>query len=153
ADDVERWLADEPVGARRDPLYTRAWRWARKHRTLTTTAAAVALVALASFATAYRREARYSSDLAEANTRLDRKNTELSAANSMITKANADLAASVARERQRFDLAREAIKSFTDGVREEETLKAPNLAGLRSKLLRRSQEFYRKLEGLLKGQT
>jgi serine/threonine-protein kinase len=153
AEDVERWLADEPVSARRDPLFTRAWRWARKHRTLTTTAAAVALVTLAALGVGYRREARYSSALAAANTNLNRKNTELSAANATITRANADLAASVVRERERFDLAREAIKSFTDGVREDETLKNPNLAGLRTKLLRRSQEFYRKLEALLKGQT
>ncbi|MGL4553203.1 MAG: serine/threonine-protein kinase, partial [Gemmataceae bacterium] len=34
AAEVERWLADEPVGAYRDPLSVRATRWARKHRTL-----------------------------------------------------------------------------------------------------------------------
>ena len=33
ADDVERWIADEPVSARRDPLSTRLARWARRHRT------------------------------------------------------------------------------------------------------------------------
>jgi tetratricopeptide (TPR) repeat protein len=31
ADDVERWLADEPVGAVREPLGAHARRWARKH--------------------------------------------------------------------------------------------------------------------------
>jgi serine/threonine protein kinase len=40
ADDLSRWLADEPVTAWREPLYARAWRLIRKHRTLTTTAAA-----------------------------------------------------------------------------------------------------------------
>jgi hypothetical protein len=45
ADDVERWLADEPVTAHREPFTRRARRWARKHRTAVTTTAATALVA------------------------------------------------------------------------------------------------------------
>jgi serine/threonine-protein kinase len=44
AQDVERWLADEPVGAWREPWGVRARRWARGHRSLVT-AAAVLLVA------------------------------------------------------------------------------------------------------------
>jgi tetratricopeptide (TPR) repeat protein len=44
AEDVERWLADEPVSAWREPWGRRARRWARRHRT-TVAAAAVALVA------------------------------------------------------------------------------------------------------------
>src|SRR6185312_11036950 len=43
-DDIEHWLADEPVSALRDPLFARAWRWVRHHRTFATSAAAVALV-------------------------------------------------------------------------------------------------------------
>jgi serine/threonine protein kinase len=74
ADDVERWLADEPVSARRDPLFTRAWRWVRKHRTLTTTAAAVAVVGLAALSVAYQREARYSLELGDANLKLKQAN-------------------------------------------------------------------------------
>ncbi len=45
ADDVERWIADEPVAAYPEPLARRARRWARKHRTGLTTATATALVA------------------------------------------------------------------------------------------------------------
>ncbi len=40
ADDLERWLADEPVSAWREPLSVRARRWARRHRTAVTGAAA-----------------------------------------------------------------------------------------------------------------
>ncbi|MFO0848479.1 MAG: protein kinase [Gemmataceae bacterium] len=43
ADDVRRWLADEPVTAYPEPWPTRVARWARRHRT-GATAAAVALV-------------------------------------------------------------------------------------------------------------
>jgi len=32
AEDIERWLADEPVSAYPDPLSTRVGRWARRHR-------------------------------------------------------------------------------------------------------------------------
>jgi tetratricopeptide (TPR) repeat protein/tRNA A-37 threonylcarbamoyl transferase component Bud32 len=46
ADDVERWLADEPVTAYREPWRVRAGRWVRRHRTLVT-GVAVALFLLA----------------------------------------------------------------------------------------------------------
>jgi tRNA A-37 threonylcarbamoyl transferase component Bud32 len=45
ADDVERWLADEPVTALREPFTRRARRWARRHRTAVTTTAVGVLVA------------------------------------------------------------------------------------------------------------
>jgi eukaryotic-like serine/threonine-protein kinase len=45
ADDVERWLADEPVAAYPEPFARRARRWAGKHRTSLTTATAATLVA------------------------------------------------------------------------------------------------------------
>jgi hypothetical protein len=43
---VERWLADEPVSAWREPLPQRAGRWARRHRPAVTGTAAAALVGL-----------------------------------------------------------------------------------------------------------
>src|SRR5262249_4923723 len=44
AEEIERWMADEPVGAYREPLGRRARRWAKRNRTAVT-AAAGALVA------------------------------------------------------------------------------------------------------------
>ena len=35
ADDVERWLADEPITAWQESIATRLARWTRGHRTLT----------------------------------------------------------------------------------------------------------------------
>jgi tetratricopeptide (TPR) repeat protein len=52
AADVERWLADEPVTAYREPWQDRARRWARRHRALTASAAAAALVGLLALGTA-----------------------------------------------------------------------------------------------------
>ncbi len=45
AEDVERWIADEPVSAYREPWSRRARRWRRRHRTAVTTAT-VAVVLL-----------------------------------------------------------------------------------------------------------
>jgi len=50
ADDVRRWLADEPVSVHREPWHERFARWTRKHRGLTiATAAALLIVATVSF--------------------------------------------------------------------------------------------------------
>jgi formylglycine-generating enzyme required for sulfatase activity/tRNA A-37 threonylcarbamoyl transferase component Bud32 len=46
AEDIEKWLADEPVSAWREPWTTRARRWATRHRTAVAATAAAALVAL-----------------------------------------------------------------------------------------------------------
>jgi serine/threonine-protein kinase len=45
AEDLEHWLADEPVGAAAEPLAVRARRWMRKHPAAVSGAAAVVLVA------------------------------------------------------------------------------------------------------------
>lgn len=45
ADDVDRWLADEPVRAYAERLPERTFRWMRNHRTLVISAAAAQLVA------------------------------------------------------------------------------------------------------------
>jgi WD40 repeat protein/serine/threonine protein kinase len=47
ATEIERWLADEPVSAYREPLSARLGRWARRHRPLVTGAAALLITAVA----------------------------------------------------------------------------------------------------------
>jgi eukaryotic-like serine/threonine-protein kinase len=46
ANDVRQWLADEPVSVYREPLTTRAIRWAKRHRTAVAVACAVTATAL-----------------------------------------------------------------------------------------------------------
>jgi serine/threonine protein kinase/formylglycine-generating enzyme required for sulfatase activity len=65
AEDVERWLADEPVSACREPWPTRARRWASRHRPLV--AATTATLLVASLATA----AYLAQRLANAHRRVD----------------------------------------------------------------------------------
>jgi serine/threonine-protein kinase len=58
-DDVERWLADEPVSAYSEPASARAARWARRHKPLVVGGAAVlvsAVVGLALYGFAIRKE-------------------------------------------------------------------------------------------------
>jgi serine/threonine-protein kinase len=45
ADEVEHWLADEPVQAHREPWLVRTRRWMRRHRTAVTASAAALVVA------------------------------------------------------------------------------------------------------------
>jgi eukaryotic-like serine/threonine-protein kinase len=50
ADDVEHWLAEEPVSAWREPIRRRLRRWGRRHRLLVTGLAATLLVVVAALA-------------------------------------------------------------------------------------------------------
>jgi serine/threonine-protein kinase len=50
ADDVERFLADEPVSAYRDPLTVRLTRWSRRHRSAVVAGAALLLTATVALA-------------------------------------------------------------------------------------------------------
>jgi tetratricopeptide (TPR) repeat protein len=46
ADEVRRWLADEPIAAYREPWPTRLARWAKRHRTAVASAAALLITAV-----------------------------------------------------------------------------------------------------------
>jgi len=132
AEDLERWMADEPVTAWREPFARRARRWARRHRTQVAVAAMLVLAALAGTAVVLAVQTR---------------------ANKALKAANIELAASNDRERGRFALAQEAIRTFHTGVSEDVLLKQDEFKLLRTKLLRQAREFYSKLEGLLQGHS
>jgi eukaryotic-like serine/threonine-protein kinase len=66
ADDVEHWMADEPVAAWREPLARRLRRWGRRHRLLVTGLAATLIVAVAALAVGNVLVA-HQRDLAEKN--------------------------------------------------------------------------------------
>jgi hypothetical protein len=132
AEDIEHWMADEPVAAWREPWARRARRWGRRHRTAMMAAASSLLVALAGMLSVLVVQAR---------------------ANSELTQSNNALAAANERERARFVLAMDAVKLFHGEVSEDFLLKEKPFAALRTKLLRGAADFYGKLESLLAGQT
>jgi serine/threonine-protein kinase len=144
-DDVEHWLADEPVSVGREPLWTRAWRWVRKHRTLATTAAAVALVGLVSLFAAYRREARYSASLAAANTEIRRRNVDLAKANIKLDQANIGLMKANGESERWLNEAFGAIESYYTDVGGSVLRERPDLKELQKKLLARPLAFYERL--------
>jgi eukaryotic-like serine/threonine-protein kinase len=146
AEDIERWMADEPVTAWREPLTRRARRWARRNRTAVAAAVAAVLVALAGTAAVLAVQT-------QANRELQAANADLYIANGRVTEANTNLAEANQRERERFDLAMSAIKLFHGEVSEDLLMKERQFEGLRTKLLRGAADFYAKLEGLLKGQS
>jgi serine/threonine-protein kinase len=146
AEDVERWMADEPVTAWREPLARRMRRWGRRNRTAVTAAGVAVLVALIGTASVLAVQTR-------ANVRLREANVELAIASARSTKANTDLQAANERERQRFELAIDAIRRYHTDVSEDFLLKQDQFKDLRDRLLRDAVAFYRKLESLLFGQA
>ncbi len=129
ADDLERWMADEPVLAWREPLSHRARRWMRKHRTAVTAAALAGLVLIAALGLGYWREILYS-------TRLSRINQELDAQRRR------------AEDREQQAIA--AVKRFGAAVSASRTLKNdPRLESLRKELLKEPLSFFKSLRARL----
>ena len=144
--DVERWLADEPVLARREPLFEQARRWMRRHRT-TVAAIAAALIAATFGLTAVLVVQT------EANSKLRSANLDLALAIQNTEAVNGALEDANDRERARFELALEAIKTFHGQVSEDLLLRERQFDGLRTRLLHGATAFYQRLEGLLKVQA
>jgi len=146
AEEVERWLADEPVFAWREPALERVRRWMRRRQTLVAVLAVAVLAALIGLAAVLIVQTR-------ANSALKNANFELELANRRTQAANRNLASANEREQARFALALSAIKTFHTGVSEDFLLKEKQFDGLRAKLLAGANDFYQRLEGLLMGQA
>jgi serine/threonine-protein kinase len=124
ADDVERWLADEPVSAWREPWSVRIRRRMRRHRSLAATAATAGVMAIVGLSIILA--------IQSAAAARERKAGRLA--------------------QQQTDLAMEAIEAFYTGVSRDALLKQPQLAELRRSLLKTPMDFYRKLKAILQGE-
>jgi serine/threonine-protein kinase len=124
-EDVERWMADEPVTAYRESAVRRARRWGKRNRT-TVTASAVALLAGV---------------------------VGLSAVLVVQTQANAALADANSKVQGRYELAMEAIKMFHTGVAEDFLLKEAQFRDLRDRQLSSALDLYGKLASMLGRET
>jgi tetratricopeptide (TPR) repeat protein len=111
AEDVERWTADEPVSAWREPFTRRAGRWARRHRTAVAGVAVAVLAGLIGLAAVATVQTRARARLADANTRLAEANGRLRAALDRESSANAATARALVRAREEADKA-EAVNDF-----------------------------------------
>jgi eukaryotic-like serine/threonine-protein kinase len=118
ADEIERWLADSPVHAYREPWAVRARRWRRRHRALVTGVSAATVIAVIGLAV-------LTIVLTSKNRQLDKQRTR-------------------AEDRER--LALDAVKRFRDVlVRNDDLRNRPDLHGLRQVLLREPLDFFREL--------
>ena len=88
AEDLERYLADEPASAFQEPWATRTRRWIRKHQTLTLTTAATILVSLLGATVFSSVLSRKNTELVGLNRSLDERNRELDTTNAELTQAN-----------------------------------------------------------------
>jgi serine/threonine-protein kinase len=122
AEDIDRWMAEEPVGAWREPVWRRARRWARRNRTAVTTAAAAVLVALAGTAIVLVVQTRANRDLLQANAQTRRERDQA---------------------QQNFELARKAVDDYLTRVGQNPLLEEQGLHDLRQDLLEAALGFYR----------
>jgi serine/threonine protein kinase len=112
--DVQRYLADEPVLAYREPLPARLRRWMRRHRTLVTGLAALLLTAVVA--------------LGVGIVLIGRKEQEAMAARG--------------RAEANYQLARDAVDQYYVKITENPRLKEAGLRDLRKELLEEAGKFY-----------
>ena len=129
ATDIERYLADEPVSAYREPWTVRARRWTRKHRTAVTAAAAALLMALIGLGAVAVVQTKARNDLAAKNKALDARRKR-------------------AEENEKQAIA--AVKRFGEVISNEPALKdTPALEPLRKRLMQEPLAFFRSLRDRL----
>jgi serine/threonine-protein kinase len=121
AEDIERWLADEPVSAWREPLAARVRRWGRRHRTAVT---AVAVALVVGFAL-----------LAIYGYRLDRKNTQLQEAIAGETAARIHAEEQQELADLRFQLALGSASMLVTDI-QSKLVRAPGTRAVRESLLK-----------------
>lgn len=120
ADDLQRWLDDKPVLARRPTLVERAAKWRRRHRTLVASAAVFLLLAFVGLAV---------STVIIAG---EHDKTRQAFVNETRQRQAAD---------ESFREARRAVDAFTE-LAEQELSRDPSLSPLRRKFLQTALEYY-----------
>ncbi len=130
ADDLQHWLADEPVSAHPENRWERASRWVRRHKAAAVSSAAgLLLLAIVSTvgAVLVNHQRQIADRLADENGRLA---TEERAA-----KVQAELA---------FRDARDAVDDFFTEVSENSLLNQPGMQPVRKELLQKTLDYYQR---------
>ena len=127
ADDIEHWLADEPVSAYAEPWAGRARRLLKRHRASVQVAVAVLAVAAVS--------------LAVATVLLSAKNEELTRANAREQAAKLQEQAAREQAQKNFQMAFQAVEDYLTGVAENDRLREKDLEPLRRDLFRSAQTW------------
>jgi serine/threonine-protein kinase len=127
-EDVEHWLADEPVGAYREPRGVRLRRWGRRHRPLVAGMAGLLVTALLALGAGTVLLGRVNRHIQEQRDEAARQRDE--------AQRQRDLA------RENFDRARGAVNTFLTQFSEERQLNQPGLQPLRKQLLAQALTYY-----------
>jgi serine/threonine-protein kinase len=114
ADEIEHWMADEPVAAYPEPWTARARRWARRHRTAVTTAGALLVTAVVG----------------------------LTAATILIDRERASTEVQRQLAQANFDLARDAVDEMLTELGAVELVDIPQAEGVRRQMLTKARDFY-----------
>ncbi|HWB14056.1 MAG TPA: protein kinase [Pirellulales bacterium] len=115
AEDVEHWLADEPVGAWREPWHQQLRRWSKRHRTALAGALTALVVATIG--------------LTLTTWLLGEKNHQLQSANG--------------RAEQNFELAQAAVHDLVEQLQGNPLLQKPGMHRAQESLLRVALKYYR----------
>ena len=142
SEDIERWMADEPVSAWREPISRRARRWANRNRTAVASAAVALIAGVVGLSTVLAVQTQAKAEV-----------TRALAGERDANAGPPGLARSKAAVQTRYDLAVEAIETFHTGVSEDFLLKQDQFKELRDRLLKSAQDFYGKLSALLGKET
>jgi serine/threonine-protein kinase len=133
SEDVERWIADEPVSARRDPISARLARWARRHRTAVATMGLSLGIAVIL--------------LSVSNVLVRNAQRETSKALAQVKKEQGHTAKALERADANFRRARQAVEDYFTTVSEEVLLDEPGMQLLREKLLRSALKYHEEFLG------
>jgi serine/threonine-protein kinase len=136
ADDTERWMADEPVAAWREPWTRTLNRWTTRHTKGYLTACLLFLIASAMY------DAAAGQNLRDAQKDLI---ASCKAAIAELEATRAELSRARAESHASHELALEAIKTFHTAVSEDSLLKQVQFKELRKRLLKLASDFYGKL--------
>lgn len=115
ANDIEHWLADEPVTAWREPWYYRLRRWCKRHATALVSTGAAMLVAIVG--------------LTSAAYLLEEKNQQLQTANNLAEAS--------------FQQANQAVRDIVDQACGNSLFRRPGMHPAQESLLRVALEYYR----------
>ena len=138
ADDLKRFLADEPIRARRPSLADRAAKWARRHRPVVWSGAvglafalAVAVTSACLLLTAYEGE---------------RREHLAAVANASEATQNASKAQeNAAKAEKNYEMARAAVRQMLTRVADESVARIPEMKEVRRRLLEDAITFYTEL--------
>lgn len=119
--DIERWMADEAIGACVEPLPSRTARWARQHRALVSSlvAGTLASIVILSVSLVFLLSANNRERMAR-----DRADSER------------------ARAEENLEVAKQAVSTMLTEVGREELSQFPQLEQTRKKLLGKARSFY-----------